>query len=214
MSLLHAYAQRCFDRRAEHVLGTFAKRNVGALAVDLGRGRDEDQLLLLVRVFQHDLGAVHVGFNRVHRLLDDQLHADGCGEMKDDVAAVDHLGEQRFVGHRVDGVREARCLFEMADVVDGTGGQVVEHRHLVSVAQQSFGEVGSDEPGASGNQSFHAGRCPFAKAATVSATRTMSSSESRGDSGSDNSWPAAETATGHSCETNAANAGWFVSAAG
>ena len=101
-----------------------------------------------------------------------------------------------------------------ADVVDRTGGQVVEHRHLVAVAQQSFGEVGSDEPGASGNQSFHAGRCPFAKAATVSATRTMSSSESRGDSGSDNSWPAAETATGHSCETNAANAGCFVSAAG
>jgi hypothetical protein len=45
-------------------------------------------------VFQHDLGAVHVGFDRVHRLLDDQLDADGRGEMKDDVAAVDELGEQ------------------------------------------------------------------------------------------------------------------------
>src|SRR5678810_190426 len=102
----------------------------------------------------------------------------------------------------------------MTDVVDGSGGQVVEHRHLVSVAQQSFGEVGSDESGASSDESFHASRCPFTKAATLSATRTTSPSVSRGDSGSDNSWPAAETATGHSCEPNAANAGCFVSAAG
>ena len=163
MSLLHAYAQRCFAVAPSTRLGAFAERHVGALAVDLGRRRDEDQLLLLVRVLQHDLGAMHVGFDRVHRLLDDQLHADGRGQMKDDVAAVDHLGEQRFVGHRVDRVREARCLFEMADVVDGTGGQVVEHRHLVAVAQQSFGEVGSDEPGASGDQSFHARTMSFRK---------------------------------------------------
>ena len=69
-----------------------------------------DQLLLLVRVLQHDLGAMHVGLDRVHRLLDDQLHADSGGEMEDDVAAVDHLGEQRLVGHRVDDVREAGCV--------------------------------------------------------------------------------------------------------
>ena len=133
-----------------------------------------DQLLLLVRVLQHDLGAVHVGLDRVHRLLDDQLHADRRGQVEDDVAAVDHLGQQRFVGHRVDGVREAGVALQMADVVDRAGGQVVEHRHFVAVAQQPFGEVRSDEPGASGDQGFHARRCPFAKAATSSATRTTS----------------------------------------
>ena len=99
--------------------------------------------------------------------------------------------------------------FEMRDVVDRAGGQVVEDRHLVAVAQQSFGEVGSDEPGAAGNQGFHAGRCPFANAATASATRTTSSSASRGCSGSDNSSRRRGAATGHSRGTNAANAGWL-----
>ena len=46
-----------------------------------------DELLLLVRVLEDDLGAVHVGLDRVDRLLDDQLHADGGGEVNDDVAA-------------------------------------------------------------------------------------------------------------------------------
>jgi hypothetical protein len=36
----------------------------------------------------------------VHRLLDDQLHAHRRGEVEDHVALVDHLGEQRLVGHR------------------------------------------------------------------------------------------------------------------
>ena len=65
------------------------------------------QLLLLVRVPQHDLGAVHVGLDRVHRLFDDLLHADRCGEMEDDVAAVDELGQERLVLDGVDRVAEA-----------------------------------------------------------------------------------------------------------
>ena len=84
-------------RRAQHEIGVLAERHVLALAVHLRRRRDDDELLLLVRVLQHDLGAVHVGLDRVHRLLDDQLHADGGGEVKDDVAAIDELGEQRLV---------------------------------------------------------------------------------------------------------------------
>ena len=67
-----------------------------------------DQLLLLVRVLQHHLGAVHVGLDRVHRLLDDQLHADGGGQVEHDVALVDQLGQQRFVGDRVDRVARTR----------------------------------------------------------------------------------------------------------
>ena len=59
-------------------------------------------------MLEHDLGAVHVGLDGVDRLLDDQLDADRGGEMEDDVAAIDQLGEQRLVGDRVDEVLEAR----------------------------------------------------------------------------------------------------------
>jgi len=41
-------------------------------AVDLARGGDHHRLLLLIRVGQHDLGAVHVGLDRPHRALDHQ----------------------------------------------------------------------------------------------------------------------------------------------
>jgi hypothetical protein len=33
--------------------------------------------------------------------------------VKDDIAAIDHLGEQRLVGHGVDDVREARMAFQV-----------------------------------------------------------------------------------------------------
>jgi hypothetical protein len=62
-----------------------------------------------------------VGLERVHRLLDDQLHADGRRQMKDDIAAVDHLGELRLVHHGIDDVRESRMAFQVRNVVDRTG---------------------------------------------------------------------------------------------
>ena len=97
IALLQAYAQRCFGVGPSTRSASSLEGHVGALAVHLGGRRDDDQLLLLVRVLEHDLGAVHVGLDRVDRLLDDQLHADGRGEVEHDVAVVDQLGEQRLV---------------------------------------------------------------------------------------------------------------------
>ena len=176
-----------------------------------------DQLLLLVRVLQHDLGAVHVGLDRVHRLLDDQLHADGGGKMEDDVAPVDHLGEQRLVGHRVDRrtrsracPSDARCC--RSSRWTGCRGPPPRGRRC----EQAFGEVRSDEPGASGDQGFHAVRCPFRNAPTVvgDASRRLrppgagwsgSDSSSRGGGGGDRDTRA---------RLNAANAGCVGSGTG
>jgi hypothetical protein len=58
-------------------------------------------------VAQDDLGAVHVGLDGVHRLLHDQLDADGRREMEDHGRAVDQLGDQRLVEDAVDGVVKA-----------------------------------------------------------------------------------------------------------
>ena len=102
-----------------------------------------DELLLLVRVLEHDLGAVHVGLDRVDRLLDDQLDADRGGEMEDHVAAIDQLREQRLVGDRVDEVLEAGPPFEMRDVVDRSGRQVVEDQHLVALRRAALRRDGT-----------------------------------------------------------------------
>ena len=158
MSLLHAYAQRCFSDGPSTRSAVLAKGHVSALAVDL-RGRcDEDELLLLVRVLQDDFGAVHVGFDRVHRLLDDQLHADRRGKMEHDVAPVDHLGEQRLVRHRVDDVREPRARLEVRDVVDRAGREVVDDGHLVAEVEQPFRQMRPDESGAARDERLHAER--------------------------------------------------------
>ena len=150
-----------FRRRAEDQIRGLAERHIRALAVDLGGGRDEDQLLLLVRVLEDDFGAVHVGFDRVHRLLDDQLHADGGREVKHDVAAIDQLREQRFVRDRVDRVGKTRAALEMGDVVDRSGRQVVEHDDLVPIVEQPLGEMRSDETGTAGDERLHARIFPF-----------------------------------------------------
>ena len=203
------------DGRAEHQLGAFAEGHVRALAVHLRRGGEHDQLLLLVRVLEHDLGAVHVRLDRVHRPFDDQLHADGGGQMEDDVAAVDPLGEQRLVVDGVDHVREAgallRCEMFSMDPVDRLSMTPTSWPRC----EQSFGEVRSDEPGTSRDQGFHRRRAVLSRMRrSLRATRATSASASRGCSGSDSSSAAAAEATGHSTGSNAAKACWADSGTG
>ena len=169
-----------FRRRPQDEIRVLAERHVVALAVDLGGRGDHDQLLLLVGVLEHHFGAVHVGLDRADRLLDDQLDADGRGEMKNDVAAVDELREERLVLDRVDEVFESAAALEMRDVFDGAGRQVVEDEHLVAAIEQRLGEMRADEPGAAGDQRAHvpperwsAFTPRFATAATVSICRSL-----------------------------------------
>ena len=89
-------------------------------------------------MLEHDFGAVHVGFDRVDRLLDDQLDADRRGEVKDDVAAIDELGEQRLVVDRVDEVLEPGASLQVRDVVDRSGRQVVEDQDLVALRRAAL----------------------------------------------------------------------------
>ena len=144
-------------RRAHHQVGVLAERDVNALAVDLRGGGDEHQLLLLRSMPEDDLGAVHVGLDRVHGLLDDQLDAHRGGEVKDHVGAIDHLGDQGVVEDGIDRVMKAGAALEMGDVVDRAGGEVVEHEHFMPVAQQGLGQVRADKTSATRNQDSHRG---------------------------------------------------------
>ena len=84
---------------------------------------------------------MHVGLDGVHRPLDNQLHADGGGEVKHHVAAIDQLSEQRLVVHRVDEIFEAGPSFEVRDVFERPGRQVVQNQDAVSLGQQRLGEM-------------------------------------------------------------------------
>ena len=86
-------------RWAEHQIRVLTEGHVVALSVDLRRGRQKHQLLLLVGVFEHDLRAVDVRLDGVDRLFDDQSDTDSRGEMKDDVRVIDQLRQQRLVVH-------------------------------------------------------------------------------------------------------------------
>ena len=121
------------------------------VAVDLGGRGDQHALAEAVAVLEHDLGAAQVRDERLHRLLDDQPHADRRGEVVDDVALVDELVDDRPVQHRVDDEVEVRAVAEMLDVVERSGREVVEHPDLVAFVEQQLGEVRADEAGAAGD---------------------------------------------------------------
>ena len=86
---------------------------------------------------EHDLGAVDVRLDRPHRRLDDQLHADGGREVEDDIGAIDELGRERLVHHRVDHVFEAGWPFRCDDVVHRAGGEIVDDDDLMARASSA-----------------------------------------------------------------------------
>ena len=182
-------------RRPEHEIGIFAERHVVALAVHLGGRGEHHELFFLVCVLQHHLGAVHVGLDGIHRLLDDQLDADRGGEVEDDVASIDQLGEQSLVVDRVDEVLEPGPPLEMRDVVDRTGRQVVEDQDLVALREQGVGEVGADKPGSAGDQGTHATQSfrQESKVFTASAIASTSSSCIA-------AWSGSESISWHTCD--------------
>ncbi len=158
MALLHAYAQRCLmvgpiTRSASSANGT---------AMLLPYTSDVEKIIVslpfLRAVLEDDLRAVHVGLDRAHRGFDDELDADGGGEMEHDIGAVDELGRERLVHDRVDHVVETRPPLEVGDVVHRPRGQIVDDHDVMASGEQGVGQMGSDESGAAGEQCFHVPR--------------------------------------------------------
>ena len=67
----------------------------GMVAVDLGARGDQDRLAEAPGVLEDVLRSSDVGEERVPGPLDDQPHADGRGEVKDDVGLVHELADHR-----------------------------------------------------------------------------------------------------------------------
>ena len=84
-------------------------------------------------MLEHHFRPVDVGLDGVDRLLDNQLDADRRRQVEDHVALIHDLGDQRLVGDRIHRY-EKRAAFQVLDVVDRPGGEVVEDPNLVTRA--------------------------------------------------------------------------------
>src|SRR5712692_8188023 len=65
--------------------------------------------------------------------------------MKDDVALIDKLGRHWLVVDVLYRVVKARILFQMADIFDAAGGQIVDDEDLVAVLQIRVGKMRANE---------------------------------------------------------------------
>jgi hypothetical protein len=122
------------------------------LAVDL-RGRGEEQAPAEpIGALGDDLGAAHAAAQRFDRAFDDQLDADGRGEMEAGVGPLHALVHQLRVadgpfdhlrlagGHRVDHILEA------------AGAEVIEDEDAVAARDEGVGQVRTDEARPAGDQ--------------------------------------------------------------
>jgi hypothetical protein len=105
-------------------------------------------------VVEHDLRPLDVRHQRAHGLLHDQAHADGGGEVVDDVALVYELVDDCGREDRVDDEVEVAPFPQMGDVLGRPGGEVVECEHLPAAREQKLRQVGADEARSPRNQRF------------------------------------------------------------
>ena len=115
------------------------------------------------RRVEHDLGAADVREQRLERPVDDELHADGRGEVHDDVDVLHELDDRAVVEDRSraragTAARASRCSTLRTEPVDRSSIA----RTSSPRAMRPIREVGSDEAGAAGDEVPHAGRSPSA----------------------------------------------------
>ena len=135
-------APAAFGGGAEDEVGVFVERDVGALAVDLGGGSGDDELALLRGGFEDHLRAVDVGLDGADGALDDELDADGGGEMDDDVGVVDEFGDELAIFDAVEVIFQLGVRFQVADVVHAAGGKIVEENDAIAAVEQALRQDG------------------------------------------------------------------------
>jgi hypothetical protein len=110
---------------------------------------------VLVRLLEDDLGAADVGRQALQWLVDDELHADGGGEVEAHVDAGHDVVEQVRVEDAAEDELHVVALAQVLDVLQAAGGQVVQDDHRVAARQEGVGEVGADEAGSAGDEGAH-----------------------------------------------------------
>ena len=114
------------------------------VAVDLRRRCDQHALPEAVAVLEHDLGALEVRDQGVHRLLDDEPDADGRCKVVDDITLVYELVDDG--GLSTESTTRWICVAgQVLDVRQRARGEVVERPDL-NPHRGGARRVGADEP--------------------------------------------------------------------
>ena len=131
------------------------ERDPVVLAVDLGARGEHDPGAVPRGGAEHDLGAHDVGGDGLHRALEDEPHADGGGQVIHEVGSATELLDQGLVRHRALDEAQPGVPEDGLEVLGPAGGEVVEHDHLVPLAEERLDEVRADEAGAARHQNPH-----------------------------------------------------------
>jgi len=89
---------------------------------------------------------------RFGRLFDDQPHAHRSREVINPVAFPDQLINQLFVADIVDVALETGSSLQMLDVAVRSGGEIVDHDHILSLFDQVIRQMRADEARSSRDQ--------------------------------------------------------------
>ncbi len=75
---------------------------------------------------------------RARGLSDNEAHADGCGKMENHVRFVHQLSEQVLIHDRIEDVMKTIAGFKVADILDASGGKIVQNKDFLALRQQRF----------------------------------------------------------------------------
>ena len=146
-----------------------------ALAIDLGRGRQDHAGPPLPRRPEEDLRPRDVGLDRPHRPVQDQSHTDRGRQVVDHVGARDHLPHEGLVRDRPHHHLEPGVALHGRQVAALPRREVVQDDHLVARHEERLREVRPDEAGPARDERSHA----RARAGQSRTTRVRSTLTSR-----------------------------------
>ncbi len=84
--------------------------------------------------------------------MHDQLHADRRRQMHHSVTFVDQFRQHRFIGDGIERITEVRMSFEVANIRNRAGGEIIDDRHPVAALDQGIRQVRTDKTCAAGDQ--------------------------------------------------------------
>ena len=97
----------------------------------------------------------HVGFHGFDRFLQDQLHAQRRGEVKDEIRPPQELLNSLPVLNFPEVKIQQAGGFQVLDILQATCGKIVEHRDVVVALNQPLCQMRTDESRAARDQKPH-----------------------------------------------------------
>src|SRR5277367_1332339 len=128
------------------------KRHVCVLAVDFRSGGGENEFTFFAGGFENALRAVHIGFDGAHGAFDNKLDANSGGKVDDDIGIVDEFRNQLEVFNVVQVIFHLPRIFEVADIIHASRGEVVEQYDAIAASKKPLRQMRTNEAGAAGDQ--------------------------------------------------------------